>query len=152
MDLAAADQVMQLQQLVVLEHQDKVMLVGVAVLLVLIILMDKAAVVEALALLAVMDQKEQITLRVMVALDCHMIFLENLNSTPEAEAVDLGTQRLGALIQAEKADQELAERVDVDQLIMDLKDKMVFRIQDLEAAVLQVLHNQEMADMVPTVR
>jgi hypothetical protein len=68
-DLVAVDQVTQVQQLVVLEHQDKVMLVGVAVLLVLIILMDKLAEAVVRDLLVAMDQKDKITLQVMVVLD-----------------------------------------------------------------------------------
>jgi hypothetical protein len=68
-DLVVVDQVMQLQQLVVLEHQGKVMLVVGVELLVLIILMVKPAVVEALAARVGMDQKEVITLPAMVVLD-----------------------------------------------------------------------------------
>jgi hypothetical protein len=41
----------------------------------------------------------------------------------------------------------LVEKVDVEQLIMDLEDKMLFRIQDLVEEDLQDLQDLEMVDV-----
>jgi hypothetical protein len=79
-----------------------------------------------------------------------MIFLGNLNSTPAVAVEDLGTQRRELLIQVDQADLESGEKVELEDLIMDLQDRMVYQIQVLVVADLQDLHNQGMADTVPT--